>query len=383
MVIGGRFELGSVVAENGESRTFAAREVPGGRQVLVHQILEPPAGSPRSSLRDLAGRFRPGSGPVIETCSSEGVDYVVTEQQEGFRGLRELLERAPGAPLPPPKSGGEERFTRVGAWRVPAGLPTAAPSPVEPTGLSVSGIFSGPVTEQPPPLVDAPPPSPARPSVAGEPGEFTRMFQAPASANVPVQAPPEAAPPAVSQPGQFTQMFQAPAPPQSPAPAFPPAAARPPAAGEPDEFTRYFQSSLGSVPFEERGIPPPELKPAPPRPQAAPPPGEYTRLFQMPAAPAAPAPPGSGATQVFVTPTAAASPPPVHIQEGPSEFTRMIQTSPGPGVGSVPQAAAEQPRPPAPQPSMAKPGVPVGLIVLFASLAVLAIAMVVYFALRH
>ncbi len=164
-------------------------------------------------------------------------------------------------------------------------------------------------------------------------------------------------------------MFQAPAssPPPAPAPSAAPE--------QPGEFTRYFQSSLGSGSFEEKGARAPAPVPAGPPPAAAPPPGEYTRLFQMPAPSAAPTSPGSGATHVFVTPSIPSPQPTVNVQEGPSEFTRMIQASPQPPAEIKPQ--------PAPPPAAPKPAVPVGLIVLFASLAVLAIAVVLYFALRH
>jgi hypothetical protein len=76
-----------------------------------------------------------------------------------------------------------------------------------------------------------------------------------------------------------------------------------------------------------------------------------------------------------VTPSIPSPQPTVNVQEGPSEFTRMIQASPQPPAEIRPQ--------PAPPPAAAKPAVPIGLIVLFACLAVLAIALVLYFALRH
>jgi hypothetical protein len=164
-------------------------------------------------------------------------------------------------------------------------------------------------------------------------------------------------------------MFQAPAssPPPAPAPLATPE--------QPGEFTRYFQSSLGSGSFEDKGTRAPTPVPAGPPPAAAPPPGEYTRLFQMPAPSATPASPGSGATHVFVTPSIPSPQLPVDVQEGPSEFTRMIQASPQPPAEIRPQ--------PAPPTAVPKPAAPIGLIVVFALLAVLAIALVLYFALRH
>jgi hypothetical protein len=105
----------------------------------------------------------------------------------------------------------------------------------------------------------------------------------------------------------------------------------------------------------------------------APPPGEYTRLFQTPAAPSAPTS-GGGATHVFVTPSAA-PPPATLVQEGPSDFTRIIQASAPPPVEPKP---AEPARPP-----QAKPGFPVWLIILIASLAMLAIILILVLVLRH
>ena len=118
MVVGGKYELGALTAECVGWRTFDGREIPSGRVVLVHQILGPPPGSPRPTPADLAERY----GHVIDTCSCDGVEYVVTEAL--------------------PRGAGEERFTRVGAWRVPPSFhPPAAPEAAE---ASVSGIFTAP-----------------------------------------------------------------------------------------------------------------------------------------------------------------------------------------------------------------------------------------------
>jgi hypothetical protein len=349
MIVGGKYELAGVVEENAEFRTFTAREIPSGRTVLVHQILEPRSGSHPRSLRDLVERY----GPVNDTCSDGGVDYAVTASQ--------------------PRSSADDRFTRVGAWHVPASLsgPPAPPEPPPPPA-EAPGEFTQmfrPVasdTHERPAAVPEPPPPPEA-SPPPEPGEFTRMFQAPAPSATSSPAPGPS--PAASQPGGFTQMFQAPA-------SSPPPAPLPPASpAQQGEFTRYFQSSLGSGSFEEKGSRAPTPTPAAPPPRAAPPPGEYTRLFQMPAPSAAPASPGRGATHVFVAPSIASPQPPVNVQEGPSEFTRMIQASPQPPAEIRPQ--------PAPPPAAPKPAVPVVLIVLFAVLAVLAVALVLYFALRH
>src|SRR5665811_1325509 len=129
MLAGGKYELAGVATENQEWRTYQAREVPAGRAVLVHQILAPPSHDQGVSLKALAGRCTPGSGGVIDRFASEGVDYIVTEASEAFRDLRVALERAAALPAPAPKESGENRFTRVGAWRVPGSVTAPLPSP--------------------------------------------------------------------------------------------------------------------------------------------------------------------------------------------------------------------------------------------------------------
>jgi uncharacterized membrane protein len=97
----------------------------------------------------------------------------------------------------------------------------------------------------------------------------------------------------------------------------------------------------------------------------------------MPAQQPGPTPAGSGATNVFVTPSAPLPQPAAPIQEGPSDFTRMIQAPPPPAA-----KPAEAPKAAVPAPA-AKPGMPFALIVLFTALAVIAIGLVLFFVLRH
>jgi hypothetical protein len=347
MLIGGKYELAGVVAENAGWRTFQAREIISGRAVLVHQVLEPPA------LKDLEQRH----GKVFDTCSSEGAEYVVTAAQPADRG--------------------EERFTRVGAWHVPQSRPAPPPAPVPagPGGTSASGIFSAPLPQQevPEPPLPAPPPPP----VSAEPGDFTRLFQAPASQPAPAYSPSPAPPPTTSQePGEFTRMFRAPQPVQSPPP---PAPVAPPAAVASGEFTRFFQSPLGpATPEAARGSTPmaaPPATPPPPPPQ----PGEYTRLFQSPGPAAAPAG-GSGATGAFLTQSVPASAPLPMAEAGPSDYTRMMQARPLPaGEAKSPELPAAA----APHPAPMKPRVPVWLVILLTFMGVVAMGMILYFALKH
>ncbi len=402
MVIADKYELLSLKAEDTEARTFNGRELPTGRTVLVHQVLQP-------SLLQLARRSRPRAGLLIEIISNEGIDYVVTQGREEPGSLRSWLEEEAGSPLPlESKSQGEERFTRVGAWRVP-GEPLSKPATPESASSSASGIFasspppapqsaapSGEFTRMfaPPaaapavnPELPTPPepgssenpaatitvampggspaPEPPRfsPPASNEAGEFTRMFQA----TTPAPASPAGSPSGAAQPGEFTRMFQAPTPTATPS-VHPPRAAP----AEPGEFTRYFQSPLTSRPLDVNQ--PPAAPPAP----AAPQPGEYTRLFQMPAPSSLPVS-GGGATQVYATPSAGPVPS-TQPEAGPSEFTRIIQSSPSP----PPEVKAPQPPAPAPARSApSKPKTPLALILILASLAVLAIVLVLIVALRH
>ncbi len=364
MVLADKYELGQLVGDSPESRTFAAREITTGRAVLVHQLMTQP-------LRDIALRCVPGRGGVIEQHG----DYVVAESRELPVNVREWLESAALAAPPASRDSSEERFTRVGAWRVPAAFSTPTPPKVEtvpppPAATGTPGEFTSMFRAPEAPPFPAPPPVAAAP----EPGEFTRMFQASSPA-----AGPPAQPPAAKEPGDFTRMFQAsspaaPAAPVTPA-ARPAAPSPPPPASKPGEFTAYFQSPLASKPFEEQKLP----AAPPPAAPAAPPPGEYTRLFQMAAPVSQPPAMGSGATNVFMTPSAAAPQPQAPVAEGPSDFTRIIQASAPPAPEPRPAEPAAAPPEPAPR----KAGIPVVLVVVFSALAVLALGMILFFALRR
>lgn len=314
MLIGGKYELADVVAGNAGWRTFQAREIVSGRAVLVHQVLERPA------LKDLEQRH----GRVVDTCSSEGVEYVVTEAQ--------------------PPDRGEERFTRAGAWHVPQSRPEPPPPPA-PTG----------------------------------PGDFTRVFQTPANQPAPVFTPAPAPPPTSQDAGEFTRMFRAPRPAQTPPPPAP-APAPPPASVASGEFTRFFQSPLGAAtPEVARVSTPAASPPATPPPPPPPQPGEYTRLFQSPGPPAGPAG-GSGATGAFLTHSVPASEPLPIVKAGPSDYTRMMVARPPPATEAK---SPELPAAPAHQPAPMKPRVPVWLVVLLSFMVVVAIGMILYFALKN
>ena len=343
MLIGGKYELAGVIAENAGWRTFQAREIIGGRAVLVHQVLERPA------LADLEQRH----GKVFDTCSSEGAEYVVTEAQPAERG--------------------EERFTRVGAWKVPQSRPAPAP-PAGTGGASASGIFSAPLPQQevPEPLPPAPPPPPA----PAEPGDFTRLFQAPASQPAPAYSPAPAPPPASQEPGEFTRMFRAPQPAQSPPP---PAPAVPPAAVASGEFTRFFQSPLGSATPEAARV----LHAHGCTSRRAP---AATSSAGGIHAPVSVARAGSGASRrqrgnrcVPDTARSRVHAPP-HSGSGAE---RLHAHDAGAAPNGQRTQVPELPSAVAPQSAPVKPRFPVWLIVLFSFMGAVAIGMILYFALKH
>jgi hypothetical protein len=225
---------------------------------------------------------------------------------------------------------------------------------------------------------------------AKEPGDFTGMFQTEKS----------------SEPGEFTRMFQSGGPSKpSPMPA------TPPESREPGEFTRMFQSGGPSKSSAKPPTPSEQLKPPPPAvAPATPAEGEFTRLFHPPApkqatwtppAAAKPAEPdwapklrwedGGGppeaATGVF-SPPVERKKAPQSDDTGPSDFTRVISSSRPPRQAAAPPAAPESPVPApqstavdAPPPRQTAPSY-LPLILILGGLFLLALIVVLYFALR-
>ena len=226
----------------------------------------------------------------------------------------------------------DDPLGRAGSWKVP---------PPDKT----------PATPEPPP--------------SSEPGEFTRMFQTPAAPADPVLPGETAdvAPTAPAEPGDFTRMFSTPAIPREAAPQ-PPVEPR---AQGPGEFTRMFQSVEQPIPQNAATLANPVWQPAPPAP--APPP------------PSAPMQPTEAATGIF-KPTVVPPEPTIQQPSGVSEFTRVIAvpTPPPPPAPEAPPAIAASA--PAPQPTpVAKPSY-LPLILILNALFIIAILVVLYFALK-
>ncbi len=256
-----RYELVKLV-RNGEPKSFQAREIQTGRNVLLH-LWGMGDDSRRSPLllhlRDQM-RLDPTTlmGVVVEVQEAAEPPYVVTTFDEKFTNLEQWIN------------------TKLhGAIEEPA--PAASAAAPQPPPLPVT----------PPPVPSAPAPQPPK----AEPGEFTRMF-----AGSPAQSP---APPPAPKPGEFTRLFdsaQPAAPPpavppvgfQPPAPVTPAQPAAPPAASHtPGEFTRMFG---GPIAPPASPVAQPPFQPEPATPQAQPQPS-YRPLVNEPPGPPGPQPP--------------------------------------------------------------------------------------------
>jgi hypothetical protein len=409
-----KYELGTVVANDSESKTFQAKELATGRAVLVHILFGGASQPGRETLLSmlLKRAVDPSAerrAAILEISDHKGMAYVATQVLEGFTNLRTWLEggaaaATPAAAAPPQK----DEFAKLFGLRPAPAEPAVAPArpapqparPAEPAPVPPPPRTTASRPPQPPPEVGTftqlyvatvgepmerkasgkaptavPPPAPAPAGSTSEAGEFTRLFQAPAASN---SLPPEPAaapdwgtapkPPASGQGGEFTQLFHASPEAPSAMPESPPS----PGAGSsaPGQFTSLFQTPESGEPGSSfAAAPPPPSEPSftaplPPPPKR--PPGEFTRLYgegQEHGSPLfqAPAPPPplqpQGATGVFSQP--AARPQPAPASTGPGEYTRLFGAPAAPGspdAGTAPPPAGQ---PSAPQyPGMQLPGVP-------------------------
>ncbi len=212
------------------------------------------------------------------------------------------------------------------------------------------------VTEAPPPATTTPPPGPDV-----SPGDFTRLFN-------PSGAGPASSPEPASPLGNFAGMLD-----------------RSPGSTSSDEFTRVFgRSPIGN----------PET-PAPPPPDALHAEGDFTRLFEKPretrppgdapsraaepvvASPGSPAPPGARPLQFpqLPLPGSQAAQSPAQQVQLPQYQTPELQMPQSPTAQLPPASlppAADVPRAPNYLP----------LVIILSVLLAVAIAMVVYFAMR-
>jgi hypothetical protein len=373
--------------EDLEIRSFVAQEIASGRRVVIHFMLRGYTQENNRLLRQILYLPSERRHSVIEVGEHDGVPFVVTEDL--MVSLNEWLNG--GATIPP------------AAPQLPAVMETAS----ETSGNRMPGEFTmmfkrpvvRPATPAPEPKQEKepgeytpmhePPARPATPAAEGpegkKPGEFTAAFGAPPAR----PATPAAEGPEGEKPGEFTAAFGAPpARPATPA-------AEGPEGKKPGEFTAAFGAPAGRL-----AIPAPE--PQPQRPQE---PGQFTTLFQPPVAPpsatsaaisaplpvgqeAMPRPPDKpnplsvidswqpvqGSSASGKPRSEAPLPPSSPLPAGPSEYTRIIKTGPPKPRPTVPVDV--KPAPAEPQRSN------VPLIVILVSLLVIAVGLVLFFALR-
>jgi hypothetical protein len=311
----------------GAAMSFHGRDT-GGAAVVIH-LLEPGGrGASRALLHELISLPPDAFGHVREIGEQDGSAYVITDDHLGAAGLEEWLRRA---------RAGEDRYAQAGSWpraeketqEMPA--PHAAPAhePRSSAPGDFTRVFASSLAPEPakgPAGSAGVPPVPPAPRGEAAPGDFTRVFGSPLAAE-PVKAAP------ASGAGDITVLFRRPrAAPLSPA-IVPP--------------------------------PPPPAPAAPENPDAEP--GDFTRLLGTPVKPAPPAAP---------------DPPPLRAVESPAaeraagigEYTRAIAARP-----PAPRAAA----PPTLEPVKAAPRPGIRPIAVFATLAALALALILFFVLRR
>jgi hypothetical protein len=366
---------------------------PGFREWLVAKTKKPaPEAPPQLEKKPLeaAGAWKIVTAPPPAAKSSpEPAKTPAKTIDEEFANLFGTGERPtlPSDPSPPAIA---ETTLKMPAARPPVAAPAADPG--EFTQLFHSGTIAQPEKRDPPRPQPQTQPQPQQPQAPPQPqtplqpqpqaGEFTRMFQAPATPQAPPhQAPPQAGPPS-PQPGEFTRMFQTPShPAQQPvaAPAGPSAST-----SKAGEFTRFFETPVAQGPLPQSPAVQQPLAPKVPGSSGPNRVGEFTRQFgagSVPAAspptPSAP-PPAAGATSAFAVQRPAAPSPGPPIPKGPSEYTQMF-ARPAPLTLGQPSPQQQQPAQPKPQ---AAPKSYLPLILGLAAVVLLAVVIVVIFALR-
>jgi len=354
--------------------TLPGIEISSKRPVLVHLLAAGYTPENRELLRIIIELSAENQRRVLETGDHDGIPYVVTDILPESLSLRNWVTAGAAAKPEPGEftrmfqaaakpaqakseaGAGESEpgeFTRL--FRSPSGAATATPEP-RPVAETLAT----------PPAPEAPPAAPAVPR-ATEAAESTRLFQAP-------PAPPAPDPMAT---GDFTLMMRSPLAPEPVRPKAAPLSADPPGG-----FTQMMQGGFPK---------PPAAGPAPPASPARKPvpagesfdsQSDFTRIFgpdapasdslTQPAAPQVPLPQGGQATGVF---SRRPVPPAPEAAPGPGEFTRMFSAP------SPPPVSAPKPTQPAPAATPAKSYLP--LILILGGLFLLAVILILVFALAR
>lgn len=379
-----RYELVKLV-RNGEPKSFQAREIQTGRNVLLHLWGMGDESRRSPLLLHLRDQMRTDPavlmGVVVEVQDAAEPPFVVTAFDEQFTDLEQWIQTRlggaveepvaaapvqapqpppipappppiPSAPAPPPPAKEPGEFTRMFV------TPQVQPAAPQPAADQVAGEFTRlfePAQPQVPPAVHHPQPpavplpqTVAPPAAAHTPGDFTRMFGGPVAQPIaqPPHQPEPFAPPAQPQPQYRPMVNETPRPPVPQPPPYRPQfdqapfqPAPPAASQEEGEFAKFFGSSFASssLPVEqiERGaVAPPPSDPAG-RPFSGP--SDFTIQFGkdqqgLPAQSHQPAPPAhtplpAGATGLFSGSDQPGSMPLAQTTRpaGPSEFTRVLQ----------------------------------------------------------
>jgi hypothetical protein len=334
----GRFELLDPIP--GTAHSFHGRDPGSSKSVIVHLLEAGDETASRALLLQVMALPPEAFAHVREIGEHEGAAYVVTDAHFGESGLPAWLHRARAS---------DGRYA-----------PVHATVSVKGAGQASIGEFTRmfqaakATPAAPRPEAAAPPPGP---------GEFTRLFVAP-------KAPPQAAPAAVPAPpeiqsGEFTRLFS------SPRSAEPVKAA---AAAGMGDITRLFQRRAApsmdvSAEAHEQNTPAAVQEINTP----APAPGDVTRLLEVRAATRDVEPP-AGATQ---SPQPAPIPSAAAVGGSPGDYTRVIAGRP---PNPPPSAAPESAKPQAPAPARPTRLAP---ILVFSILVLLALGLVLFFALRH
>jgi hypothetical protein len=337
-----KYELLDLLKDEGV-KAFNAREISTGRRITIFLFVGEQARLHVDLLEQLRKSQRSGRADLLEVGDNQGTPFVVTEPLGGLAELKRKVAVSP-APAAAPRAGRPpDAFTRVGVWHIPSSTLSDERGGTHVAGPT--GAVTSPTAPMPPPL-EAPPAPPAQ----SAPGEFTLMFQAAAPPQpIGESAPPAAkppAPPAQPAPDEFTRMFQAAAP--------PPPSSPPPAPAGAADFTRFFQSPLSQAPAQAPEPVFPPTSAAPPPVSSAP--GEFTRIFGRGDVPAAQAYTPAPSTE-------------------PGEYTQMFSAQPV----VQPQAPAPAPTP-APIAGKKVPWLTLALIV--AVVVLLAVVVIMAFALR-
>ena len=407
-----KYELMELIADDEERKSFKARDISSSRNVIVHVLRSLSTSSPaKPDLAELAkSLFRSGGvSELLFAGEREGTFYIVCESRIECQDVRKWLERQFASKSR--SSSSDDMLGKAGIWKVPR---TTAPSTSEPGEFTrmfqnptagaehdaniqaedklppVDGpgeftrIFSTPAgsSDVRPELTSSPMERTPQPH-APDPGEFTRMFQERGP------SPPSA--PTSPSPGEFTRLFQTPSPPAAPVVDYLkdiPGSA-PGSKTEPGEFTRLF--TTGAVPdaAKNKGVLSDGVIPSASRlefPNAFPPiDNPPVTAPQNPVIASAPPAGKEAATGIFRNLSAAESPVVVQQPAAPSDFTRVISVPPRP-----PEPAPSVPAPPQ-IPNPAPPSSPqastpaasyLPLILILNGLFVLAVLLIVYFALK-